>query len=87
MPANLPIVVAAWLLIAVPSLLGANLVGTPESASEQLNALLDEDLADLRSLSPIGASMSGERQYDALLPDASPEAAKAFVDRSRDRLE
>lgn len=87
MPANLPIVVAAWLLISVPSLLGANLVGTPESASEQLNALLDEDLADLRSLSPIGASMSGERQYDALLPDASPEAAKAFVDRSRDRLE
>lgn len=87
MPANLPIVVAAWLLIAVPSLLGANLIGTPESASEQLNALLDEDLADLRSLSPIGASMSGERQYDALLPDASPEAAKAFVDRSRDRLE
>ncbi|XHC24700.1 DUF885 domain-containing protein [Phycisphaerales bacterium ac7] len=86
MPANLPIVVAAWLLIAVPSLLGADLVGTPESASEQLNALLDEDLADLRSLSPIGASMSGERQYDALLPDASPEAAKAFVERSRDRL-
>ena len=53
----------------------------------QLESLLDEDLADLRARSPVSASMAGERQYDRLLPDATPEGFGDWVARSRDRLE
>lgn len=51
-----------------------------------LNALLDADLADLQARAPIGASMDGERSFDAFLPDASPEAHRRFIERSRKRL-
>ncbi|MFG0293257.1 MAG: DUF885 domain-containing protein [Phycisphaerales bacterium JB050] len=51
-----------------------------------LSALLDEDLADLQARSPIGASMDGERSFDALLPDVSPQAHLRFIERSRNRL-
>jgi len=58
-----------------------------QSADESLSALLDDDLADLRSRSPISSSMEGERSFDPLLPDASPRAEHQWVDRSRQRLD
>lgn len=57
------------------------------SAQKMLTTLLDEDLADLRAWSPIASSMEGERSFDPLLPDASPEAERQRVERSSDRLE
>lgn len=57
------------------------------STQQMLTTLLDEDLADLRARSPIASSMEGERSFDPLLPDASPEAERQWVERSSDRLE
>jgi uncharacterized protein (DUF885 family) len=87
MPSSLSAVFFSLILLTGCPLLAAELAPTNQSALDRLNSLLDEDLADLRALSPIGASMAGERQFDAMLPDASPEASKAFVRRSNDRLE
>ncbi len=58
-----------------------------DDAASSLAALLDEDLADLQARSPIGASMDGERSFDALLPDASPQAEQDWVHRSKQRLD
>lgn len=57
------------------------------AAPDALRALLDEDLADLRSLSPIASSMEGERSFDRLLPDASPRSEQEWTERSRVRLD
>jgi len=56
-------------------------------APDALNALLDEDLADLRSRSPIASSMEGERSFDPLLPDATPRSLQDWIDRSKQRLD
>ncbi len=56
------------------------------AADDALLHLLTEDLAAQREANPVGASQHGLRNFDALMPDVSPEAQAAFVTSSRDRL-
>ncbi|MEC9374131.1 MAG: DUF885 family protein, partial [Planctomycetota bacterium] len=53
---------------------------------EAVRALLDEDLAAQDRGSPIAASIRGNREYDHLLPDVSPEAYARRRADSEDRL-
>ena len=57
-----------------------------ESAADRaVWALLDEDDEALLRRDPLAASRRGDRRFDGLLPDVSPEGA--FVLESRERLE
>lgn len=49
--------------------------------------LLQEDLDALRRADPVGASTRGDRRFDSLLYDPSPEAIAAASRASRDRLQ
>ena len=83
---NLHHATTAFALAAMLALLAAQRTYAGP-ADDALLALLAEDLEAQRRASPVSASQRGDRRFDAQLPDASPEARRAFIDGSRDRLE
>lgn len=56
------------------------------AADEAVLRLLAEDLDAQRARSPLSASRQGDRRWDHLLGDASPEAFRAYIDASAERL-
>jgi uncharacterized protein (DUF885 family) len=60
---------------------------TPASAADRLKALLDEHVEQRLRDDPESASTRGDRRYNALLRDESPEAYAARRAAHRDRLE
>lgn len=55
-------------------------------ADREILALLDAQLAADRAGDPVGASLAGDRRYDALWPDRSPAARSARRAEAADRL-
>jgi len=56
-------------------------------AAPTVEQLLTEDLEALSRHDPIGASRRGDRRFDHLMPDGSPEARAAWIAESTKRLE
>lgn len=75
-----------WILALVLSMFTSASSVCAGPADDALLALLAEDLDAQRRANPVEASQRGDRRFDALLPDASPEAHAAFIEASRDRL-
>lgn len=62
-------------------------VNAPVSDGDQaVLDLLAEDLLAQRRADPVGASTRGDRRFDRLLPDASPEGTAAWLKDARGRL-
>lgn len=59
---------------------------SPTLAERELLRLLDEDFADQGRASPVSASSRGDRRFDDLLPDPSPEGRAVLLERARARL-
>jgi uncharacterized protein (DUF885 family) len=60
---------------------------TEQAGDKAILDLLEEDLVSQRRADPVGASTRGDRRFDALLPDVSPEGVHAWVDDAAGRLE
>ncbi len=86
-------VIAACALAACVLLAFANPSATAQdapqalrSADATLKSLLDEDYEAQLKASPTWASRRGDRRYDRLMPDNSPQARAALLRGWRDRL-
>ncbi|MBL0920883.1 MAG: DUF885 domain-containing protein [Phycisphaerales bacterium] len=73
----------AALFAGASLLLGA----APSFAAPTIEQLLTEDLEALSRRDPIDASRRGDRRFDHLLPDESPQARAAWAADARARLE
>jgi len=73
-----PAALICLLLLGVPARAG--------DADDRVLALLDEDFEEMMRTHPTWASERGDRRFDDLLDDESPEAARDRVEHAKLRL-
>ncbi|TVQ32280.1 MAG: DUF885 domain-containing protein [Phycisphaeraceae bacterium] len=78
--------IVALLALLFTLVLPAPALAEPTREDRAVLDLLQEDLDALARANPIGASIRGDRRFDHLLPDVSPQAIAARTEANRDRL-
>ncbi len=82
----LTLILAALTLLALSPQSLANSVTAPTPTDTRLLKLLQQDLDARRAYNPVEASIAGDRRFDHLLPDRSPESINNYLAGVRARL-